>query len=131
MHKLGPAAQGNLACRNHFSLHFFVQAQKSREKVSPQIFPFGKSSRRGVSCRDFKELFLPASLSLILKTLSPWYEANWVPQRKSVVLLAEVFWEAKERQASSAPSLRELAHHSANADDETEGVALFSQVRFR
>ena len=39
--------------------------------------------------------------------------------------------EARERQASSAPSLREPAHHSANADDETEGVALFLQVRFR
>ena len=38
MHKLGPAAQGNLACRNHFSLHFFVQAQKSREGVKRHDF---------------------------------------------------------------------------------------------
>ena len=37
----------------------------------------------------------------------------------------------KRRSIFFGVGLGELAHHSANADDETEGVALFSQVRFR
>ena len=47
MAQIGARSAGKPCSRKRMiSSHFFVQAQKSREKISPQIFSFGKSLRR-------------------------------------------------------------------------------------
>ena len=97
------------ACGKEFSSRIsFASQNKCREESSPQIFPFGKSSRRGLSKSICK--------------LSARAQGNPA---------CAMIGEASETKIFMAPSLRELAHHAASAADETEGVALLSYVRSR